>query len=108
MPYLMGVFPSLEASRAIGEACLDNGGDLLELGVPYSDPLPHGPALHAAGARALRAGATLGGVLDVGAALAARAPVVLMAYTNLILARGVERLANELAERGLAGLIVPD
>src|SRR4051812_39583516 len=108
MPYLMGGFPSLEASRAIGEACLDNGGDLLELGVPYSDPLADGPVIQAAGAQALRAGATLGGVLDVGAALAARAPVVLMAYTNLILARGVERLAGELAARGIAGLIVPD
>jgi tryptophan synthase alpha chain len=108
MPYLMGGFPTLEASRAIGEACVDNGGDLLELGVPYSDPLADGPVIHAAGTQALRAGATLDGVLDVGEALGARAPVVLMAYANLVLARGVERLAAELAERGLAGLIVPD
>jgi tryptophan synthase alpha chain len=108
MPYLMGGFPSLEASRAIGEACLDNGGDLLELGVPYSDPLADGPVIQAAGTQALRAGTTLDGVLGVGEALAARAPVVLMLYTNLILARGPEQLASELAERGLAGLIVPD
>src|SRR5690349_2548293 len=108
MPYLMGGFPSLEASRAIGEACLDAGGDLLELGVPYSDPLADGPVIQAAGAQALKAGATLAGVLDVGAALADRAPVVLMLYTNLILARGAERLAAELGERGFAGLIVPD
>ena len=108
MPYLMGGFPSLDASRAIGEACLDNGGDLLELGVPYSDPLADGPVIQAAGAQALRAGATIDGVLDVGEALAARAPVVLMAYANLILARGVENLAGELAARGIAGLIVPD
>ena len=108
MPYLMGGFPSLEASRAIGEACLDNGGDLLELGVPYSDPLADGPVIQSAGAQALRAGSTLGGVLEVGEALAARAPVVLMLYTNLVLARGVEHLAGELAARGIAGLIVPD
>src|SRR6185369_6229544 len=76
MPYLMGGFPSLEASRAIGEACLDGGGDLLELGVPYSDPLADGPVIQSAGTQALRAGATLDGVLDVGAALAQRAPVV--------------------------------
>src|SRR3954462_8606818 len=107
MPYLMGGFPSLDASRAIGEACVDNGGDLLELGVPYSDPLADGPVIQSAGAQALRAGATLGGVLEVGEALAARAPVVLMLYTNLILARGVERLAGELGERGLAGVVVP-
>src|SRR3954454_20217267 len=108
MPYLMGGFPSLEASRAIGEACLDHGGDLLELGVPYSDPLADVPVVQAAGTQALRAGATFDGVLEVGEALAARAPVVLMAYANLILARGPERLAGEMAERGLAGLIVPD
>src|SRR4051812_45889039 len=108
MPYLMGGFPSLEGSRAIGEACLDHGGDLLELGVPYSDPLADGPVIQAAGAQALRAGATLDGVLGVGEALAGRAPVVLMAYANLILARGAERLAGELAARGIAGLIVPD
>ena len=108
MPYLMGGYPSLEESRAIGEACLDSGGDLLELGVPYSDPLADGPVIQAAGAQALKGGATLAGVLDVGAALAERAPVVLMLYTNLILARGAERLARELGERGFAGLIVPD
>jgi tryptophan synthase alpha chain len=108
MPYLMGGFPSLEASRAIGEAYIDNGADLLELGVPYSDPLADGPVIQAAGSQALRAGTTLDGVLGVGEALAARAPVVLMAYANLILARGPERLTAELADRGLAGLIVPD
>src|SRR4051794_37111958 len=108
MPYLMGGFPSLDESRAIGQACLDAGGDLLELGVPYSDPLADGPVIQAAGTQALRAGTTLDGVLGVGEALARRAPVVLMAYTNLILARGVERLAGELAARGIAGLIVPD
>src|SRR5437763_10161255 len=108
MPYLMGGFPSLDGSRRIGEAYLDHGADLVELGVPYSDPLADGPVIQAAGTQALRAGATLDGVLDVGEALAARAPVVLMAYANLILARGPERLAGDLAGRGVAGLIVPD
>jgi tryptophan synthase alpha chain len=108
MPYLMGGFPSLDGSRRIGEAYLDHGADLLELGVPYSDPLADGPVIQAAGTQALRAGATLEGVLEVGEALAARAPVILMAYANLILARGPERLAGEMAGRGLAGLIVPD
>src|SRR4051794_18353030 len=108
MPYLMGGFPSLEDSRAIGEACLDAGADILELGVPYSDPLADGPVIQAAGTQALRAGATTEDVLEVGEALAARAPVVLMAYVNLILARGPQAFARELADRGLAGVIVPD
>jgi tryptophan synthase alpha chain len=108
MPYLMGGFPDLAASRAIGEACIDAGADVLELGVPFSDPLADGPIIHTAGTRALAAGATLPGVLDVGAELARRAPVVLMCYANLILAQGPRRFAGALAERGLAGLIVPD
>jgi tryptophan synthase alpha chain len=108
MPYLMGGFPSLDGSRAIGEAYADAGADLVELGVPYSDPLADGPVIHAAGSEALAAGATLHGVLDVGRALAESVPVVLMCYANLMFARGPERFAGDLAERGISGLIVPD
>jgi tryptophan synthase alpha chain len=108
MPYLMGGFPDVPASRAIGTACAENGADLLEFGIPYSDPLADGPVIHAAGTRALEAGATLHRVLEVGARLAHRLPVVLMCYANPILARGVERFADELAVRRISGLIVPD
>jgi tryptophan synthase alpha chain len=108
MPYLMGGFPDLETSRAIGDACIDAGADLLELGVPFSDPLADGPVIQAAGTAALRAGATTDGVLRVCEALAARAPIVLMTYVNIVLARGYERFAREAADVGAAGLIVPD
>jgi tryptophan synthase alpha chain len=108
MPYLMGGFPSLDASAAIGEACADAGADLVELGVPFSDPLADGPVIHAAGTRALAAGATLRGVLDVAQRVAERLPVVLMCYMNPILARGLERFADELVAAGVSGLIVPD
>ena len=108
MPYLMGGFPDLERSVAIGEACADAGADLVELGVPFSDPLADGPVIHAAGTRALAAGATLHGILQVAARLSERLPVVLMCYANLVLARGPERFADELAGRGISGLIVPD
>jgi tryptophan synthase alpha chain len=108
MPYLMGGFPDLDGSIAIGEACADAGADLVELGVPFSDPLADGPVIHAAGTRALAAGATLHGILQVAARLAERLPVVLMCYANPLLARGVERLAGELAAAGASGLIVPD
>jgi tryptophan synthase alpha chain len=108
MPYLMGGFPTVEASARIGEAYADAGADLVELGVPFSDPLADGPVIHAAGTRALREGATLHHVLEVGARLAERVPVVLMCYANPMLARGVERFAGELAARGISGLIVPD
>jgi len=108
MPYLMGGFPSLEASTSIGIACAENGADLLELGVPYADPLADGPVIHAAGTRALRAGATVAGVLGVAEALSARIPVVVMCYAQLVLSRGADAFAASLAGAGAAGLIVPD
>jgi tryptophan synthase alpha chain len=108
MPYLMGGFPDLEASLAIGEAYADGGADLVELGVPFSDPLADGPVIHAAGTAALAAGATVPAVIELGRALAERLPVVLMCYANLVLARGVERFADELARASVSGLIIPD
>lgn len=108
MPYLMGGFPNLDASRRIGEAYADGGADLIELGVPFSDPLADGPVIQAAGIAALHAGATTPAVLEVGRALAARVPVVVMCYANLVYARGIERFVHDLAERGISGLIVPD
>jgi tryptophan synthase alpha chain len=108
MPYLMGGFPDLETSRRIGLAYADAGADLVELGVPFSDPLADGPAIHAAATAALRAGATVERVLEVGRSLSERVPVAAMCYANPILARGVETFADELVDAGISGLIVPD
>ena len=76
MPYLMGGFPDVETSVAIGAAYADAGADLIELGVPFSDPLADGPVIHAAATRALAAGATLHGILQAAARIAERLPVV--------------------------------
>jgi tryptophan synthase alpha chain len=108
MPYLMGGFPDVETSAAIGDACIDAGADLLELGIPFSDPLADGPVIQAAGTTALRNGATPDAILAVCERLAARAPIVLMTYVNIVLARGYERFADQAASAGAAGLIVPD
>jgi len=108
MPYLMGGFPDLAASRAVGEACAEAGADLLELGVPFSDPLADGPTIHAAATEALSAGATVAGVLGVCEALAGRLPVVLMVYANIVLRHGGERFVRNAADAGATGLIVPD
>jgi tryptophan synthase alpha chain len=108
MPYLMGGFPDVASSLAIGHACVDAGASVLEIGIPYADPLADGPVIHAAGTRALAAGTTTAAVLDVAAELAQRVPVVLFAYGNLVLARGVEAFAAELAGRGISGMIIPD
>jgi tryptophan synthase alpha chain len=108
MPYLMGGFPDLATSLRIGEAYADGGADLVELGVPFSDPLADGPVIHAAGTAALKAGATVDGVLDVARSLSERLPVVLMTYANLVLARTPEGFADALVDAGASGLIVPD
>jgi tryptophan synthase alpha chain len=108
MPYLMGGFPDREASLAIGMACIDAGADLLELGVPFSDPLADGPVIHAAATCALAQGTTVADVLSVAEPLAQRVPVVLMVYANVVLAPGAARFLERVAQAGIAGLIVPD
>jgi len=108
MPYLMGGFPDHPTSAAIAEAYAEGGADLVELGVPFSDPLADGPVIHAAGTRALAAGATVAGVLGIAGELSPRVPVTVMCYANLVLARGADRFASELAAVGASGLIVPD
>jgi tryptophan synthase alpha chain len=108
MPYLMAGFPDAGASREAGLAAIDSGADLIELGVPFSDPLADGPVIHAAGTRALEAGATLHGSLQVCRALSERVPVLLMVYVNMVLRSGPAQFALRAAEAGAAGLIVPD
>jgi len=108
MPYLMGGYPSVAASVECGLAAADAGADLIELGVPFSDPLADGPVIHAAGTEALRSGVHVHDVLGVARAISAQVPVVLMVYSNPILKRGAERFADEAAAAGAAGLIVPD
>src|SRR3954452_3872667 len=108
MPYMMGGFPDTETSFAVAEAYADSGADLVELGVPFSDPLADGPVIHAAGTRALAAGATLEGVLGICERLAARVPVVPMVYANMALSRGADEFAALLAAAGASGAIVPD
>jgi tryptophan synthase alpha chain len=76
--------------------------------VPFSDPLADGPVIHAAAVEALAAGATPHGVLGVCERLAARVPVVLMVYANIVLTAGASAFALKAASVGAAGLIVPD
>jgi tryptophan synthase alpha chain len=108
MPYLMAGFPDLETSRAVAAAYSDSGADLVELGVPFSDPLADGPVIHAAATAALGAGATLERSLEVCASIADRLAVVPMCYANVVLARGPAEFAAALAAAGAAGAIVPD
>jgi len=108
MPYMMGGYPDLESSLAVGEACIDAGADLLELGVPFSDPLADGPTIHAAATAALAAGTSAADVIDLAARLAERVAVIVMSYANTVLTPGIEPFLDRLADAGVSGLIVPD
>ncbi|HET7589038.1 MAG TPA: tryptophan synthase subunit alpha [Solirubrobacterales bacterium] len=109
MPYMMAGYPDRETGLAVAEAYVDSGADLIELGVPFSDPLADGPAIHAAATKALEAGATLAGALEVCQAIGDRVPVVFMAYANMVLAHGgAAEFARLARAAGAAGVIVPD
>jgi tryptophan synthase alpha chain len=109
MPYMMAGYPDRETSRAVGEAYVDAGADLVELGIPFSDPLADGPVIHAAATAALEAGATLESALEACEAISDRVPVVLMVYANMVLAHGgAEEFARRALAAGAAGAIVPD
>jgi tryptophan synthase alpha chain len=108
MPYLMAGFPDLDRSREIARAYVDGGAHLIELGVPFSDPLADGPVIHAAGVAALAAGANVSDALSVVREVADDVPVIVMCYANLVIARGLERFADMLVSVGASGLIVPD
>ncbi len=109
MPYMMAGFPDRETSLAVAAAYADSGADLIELGVPFSDPLADGPTIHAAATAALEAGATLATALEVCRSVSDRVPVVLMVYVNMVLAHGGPAEFARLAlAAGAAGAIVPD
>ncbi|MFN7228084.1 MAG: tryptophan synthase subunit alpha [Synechococcaceae cyanobacterium] len=110
MPFLMAGDPSLEATAASLLALQAAGADLIELGIPYSDPLADGPVIQAAAGRALAAGTTPGRVLELLAGLRGQltVPVVLFTYSNPLLNRGMEGFCREAAAAGAAGLVVPD
>jgi tryptophan synthase alpha chain len=108
MPYLMGGHPDLETSRACLDAAVEAGADLIELGIPFSDPLADGPVIHEAGTIALRGGVTPTDVLALCEQISHRVPVLLMVYANVVLSHGGEDFARRAAAAGAAGLIVPD
>ena len=109
MPYMMGGFPDPASSLAIARASVEGGADLIELGVPFSDPLADGPVIHEAATRALAEGVGLEDVLEICTAVSGDVPVILMAYTNMILSgSGPVDFAARAREAGAVGVIVPD
>jgi tryptophan synthase alpha chain len=111
IPYVTAGDPSLALTLPIMQALATAGADVIELGVPFSDPMADGPVIQRASERALAQRVTLRDVLDVVAAFRARdavTPVVLMGYANPIEAMGVDVFARRAAEAGVDGCIVVD
>lgn len=107
--YLPGGFPSPDASVAVINAMIDAGADIIEVGLPYSDPLMDGPVIQDAVDQALAAGTTTDVVLDVVSQVSGRgAAILVMSYWNPIERYGVERFAAGLAAAGGVGVITPD
>jgi tryptophan synthase alpha chain len=110
IPYFCAGDPSLEATaRLIAEADA-RGADVIEVGLPFSDPLADGPTIQRAAVRALERGTSLYRLLPVLAGVSGRirAPLVVMTYLNPLHRYGLERVTRDLAKAGVAGLIVPD
>lgn len=108
--YLPISFPDLDTSVAAAIALAENGADVLELGVPYSDPVMDGLVIQEATQTALAGGFRLTDVFEAvrRVTAAVEAPVLVMTYWNPVLQYGVDRFARDLAEAGGAGLITPD
>ena len=110
IPYLTAGDPDLATTGRLLEALTLGGADIIELGVPFSDPIADGPVNQKAAARALASGTTLSGILEVVAGCRERlgVPVVLFTYYNPILARGIESFAEQAAASGVDGVLCVD
>jgi len=109
--YIMAGDPDIERSEALFSGMPAAGVDIIELGVPFTDPMADGPTIQLAGQRALAAGMTLQKTLDMVARFRAagnETPIVLMGYYNPIYSRGVDRFLTDAKEAGVDGLIVVD
>ncbi|HUP02894.1 MAG TPA: tryptophan synthase subunit alpha [Bryobacteraceae bacterium] len=108
--YITAGDPAPERTADLVEALVRGGADLIELGVPFSDPIADGPVIQRAGERALAAGTSLKAVLEIAAQIRARsdAPLLLFTYLNPVLRYGLKRLAAEAASHGVDGCLLTD
>ncbi|MSQ12138.1 MAG: tryptophan synthase subunit alpha [Dehalococcoidia bacterium] len=111
IPYLTVGYPDLETTLGLVMAMEELGADVVELGVPFSDPLADGPTIQQAGFHALRQGVTFNHCLELAAAVRrqkGQVPLVFMSYYNPLLAHGLPATARDAAKAGADGFIVPD
>ncbi len=110
IPFITAGDPDLDTTAQALRLLDQSGADMIELGVPYSDPLADGPVIQAAATRALQRGVTLEDVLTVVTSTQneVKAPIILFTYYNPIFHRGVATFLQQIAEAGVKGLVVPD
>ncbi|MEH2174193.1 tryptophan synthase subunit alpha [Nostoc sp.] len=110
IPFITAGDPDLETTAKALQVLDRNGADIIEVGIPYSDPLADGPVIQAAATRALQKGTKLEQVLEMlqGITPKLRSPIVLLIYYNSILHRGIEKFLGQIAAAGVAGLVIPD
>ena len=110
IPFITCGDPDLGTTKKIVKAMVDNGADLVELGIPFSDPTAEGPVIQGANLRALKGGVTTDKIFDMVAELRKEVtvPMVFMTYANVVYSYGIERFAKRAAEVGMDGLILPD
>lgn len=110
IPYIMAGHPNIRRTKELVRILEDCGADIIELGVPFSDPLADGPTIQKAAQEALQEGVTVGTVLELVSGLRkeTRIPIILMTYYNLIFRYGEERFVLDASAAGVDGLIVPD
>jgi tryptophan synthase alpha chain len=110
IPYITAGDPDLETTAKALKVLDQNGADLIELGVPYSDPLADGPVIQAASTRSLARGTRLEAVLEMIKAVEPdlTAPIILFSYYNPILNQGIENFLKSISDAGVKGLVVPD
>lgn len=110
IPFITAGDPDLETTAKALRVLDRSGADIIELGVPYSDPLADGPVIQAAATRALQRGTKLEQVLEMVKAVSPEiaSPIILFTYYNPILYRGIEPFLQQIADAGVAGLVVPD
>ncbi|MDJ1182936.1 tryptophan synthase subunit alpha [Roseofilum casamattae] len=110
IPFITAGDPDLETTAKALQTLDRQGADIIELGVPYSDPLADGPTIQAAATRALERGTNLDSVLEMLGRVSPnlKAPVILFTYYNPILYRGIDRFLDEIVTAGASGLVVPD
>lgn len=108
--YCTAGYPELNSTLAVMQALQANGADLIELGMPYSDPLADGPVIQASGSKALENGMTIAVLLEQlrNAGNAIQIPVILMGYMNPVLQYGFEKFCADASAAGVDGLILPD